>query len=179
MIISLENITNRLTNSVQELRRFFDEAFPLIYSYFFQRCGGSRQVAEDLTQDTFLAAARQLSSRRGPEAPMPWLYGIARHNLIDYYEGQAREERKLELAWDAARSADEAVDARALSAERARTALARVPAHQRMALALRYLDDLPVRQVAEAIGRTVHATESLLARGRESFRRAYTEDQHD
>ena len=46
------------------------------------------------------------------------------------------------------------------------------PAH-RAALVLRYLDDLPVPQVAETLGRTVHATEALLVRARAAFRRAY------
>jgi RNA polymerase sigma-70 factor (ECF subfamily) len=46
------------------------------------------------------------------------------------------------------------------------------PAH-RAALVLRYLDDLPVPQVAEALDRTLHATEALLVRARRAFRAAY------
>jgi RNA polymerase sigma-70 factor, ECF subfamily len=49
----------------------------------------------------------------------------------------------------------------------------RLPADQRMALLFRYLDDLSVREVARLIGRSEKAAESLLARGRESFRQAY------
>ena len=47
-----------------------------------------------------------------------------------------------------------------------------VPAH-RAALTLRYLDDLPVPQVAALLDRTLHATEALLVRARAAFRRAY------
>ncbi|MDN5930073.1 MAG: RNA polymerase subunit sigma-24, partial [Pseudonocardia sp.] len=36
-----------------------------------------------------------------------------------------------------------------------------------------YLDGLPVPEVAHTLGRTVHATESLLARARAAFRRSY------
>jgi RNA polymerase sigma-70 factor (ECF subfamily) len=46
-------------------------------------------------------------------------------------------------------------------------------AHHRAALTLRYLDGLPVAQVAEHLGRTVHATEALLVRARSAFRAAY------
>ncbi len=46
-------------------------------------------------------------------------------------------------------------------------------AHHRAALTLRYLDGLPVAQVAEHLGRTVHATEALLVRARAAFRSAY------
>lgn len=45
----------------------------------------------------------------------------------------------------------------------------------RAALTLRYLDGLAVAQVAEHLGRGVHATEALLVRARAAFRRAYTE----
>jgi RNA polymerase sigma-70 factor (ECF subfamily) len=40
---------------------------------------------------------------------------------------------------------------------------------------LRYLDGLSVPEVAEALGRTVHATEALLVRARAAFRRVYEE----
>ena len=43
----------------------------------------------------------------------------------------------------------------------------------RAALTLRYLDGLPVGEVAHVLGRTVHATEALLGRARAAFRRSY------
>lgn len=53
---------------------------------------------------------------------------------------------------------------------RARGALERVTPHHRAALTLRYVDDLPVADVAEHLGRTVHASEALLVRARNAFR---------
>jgi RNA polymerase sigma-70 factor (ECF subfamily) len=55
------------------------------------------------------------------------------------------------------------------------TALGELNAFQRAALTLRYLDGLPVAQVAEQLGRSLHATETLLARARAALRRAYRE----
>lgn len=46
------------------------------------------------------------------------------------------------------------------------------PQH-RLVLTLRYVDDLPVAAVAELTRRSVHATEGLLVRARQSFRRHY------
>ena len=46
-------------------------------------------------------------------------------------------------------------------------------AHHRAALTLRYLDGLPVPEVARHLDRTVHATEALLVRARAAFRRIY------
>jgi RNA polymerase sigma-70 factor (ECF subfamily) len=60
--------------------------------------------------------------------------------------------------------------------ELAITILASLPSPQREALVLRYLDGLPVAEVALMLGRSVEATESLLTRGRASFRRRYREE---
>jgi RNA polymerase sigma-70 factor, ECF subfamily len=51
--------------------------------------------------------------------------------------------------------------------------LGRLGAHHRAALTLRYLDGLPVPEVAQHLDRTVHATEALLVRARAAFRRIY------
>jgi len=48
-----------------------------------------------------------------------------------------------------------------------------VARHKLAALTLRYLDGLPVAQIAEHLGRTMHATEALLVRARAAFRAAY------
>jgi RNA polymerase sigma-70 factor (ECF subfamily) len=45
-----------------------------------------------------------------------------------------------------------------------------------MVLTLRYVDDLPVREVAALIRRTEQATEGLLVRARRAFRAAYPDD---
>jgi len=56
--------------------------------------------------------------------------------------------------------------------------LLRVSAPQRLALTLRYLDGLSVPEVAEHLGRSVHATETLLARARAALRRIYLKESH-
>src|SRR5690606_32261800 len=62
-----------------DVSAWFHDALPRIYGYFIPRVGGRVAVAEDLTQETMLAAVR---TDRGPESAdmvIPWLYGIARH----------------------------------------------------------------------------------------------------
>jgi RNA polymerase sigma-70 factor (ECF subfamily) len=60
--------------------------------------------------------------------------------------------------------------------ERAVQALASVAAAQRAALVLCYLDGYSVPEAARLLGRSTEAVESLLARGRRSFKRAYLEE---
>ena len=156
-------------------RAFYEDALPRIYGYFVHRCGGSVSAAEDLTQETFLAAVKEI--RKGGEigAPLPWIYGIARHKLIDHYRSRERAERKVSVAWESEEIADERLDAGEEGRERAIAALGTIAASQRAALVLRYLDGLSVPEAAAALGKSVEAVESLLARGRGSFKRAYLE----
>ena len=151
----------------------YDQALPQVYGYLLSRCR-QRALAEDLTAETFLAAVDAV--RAGPSAPpvtTAWLIGVARHKLSDHWRRQAREERTLRaVAAKPGPASDDPWDAR-LDALRAWDVLQRLGPHHRAALTLRYVDDLPVPQVAQVLGRTVHATEALLVRARSAFRTAY------
>lgn len=109
------------------------------------------------------------------EVTTGWLVGIARHKLVDHWRRTEREERKLQMVHDATDDADDPWDAQ-LDVTRARTVLVELAPQHRAALTLRYLDGLRVREVAEALDRTVRATEALLVRSRTAFRRAYQGD---
>jgi RNA polymerase sigma-70 factor (ECF subfamily) len=54
-----------------------------------------------------------------------------------------------------------------------------LPATQRAVLVFVVLDDLPVAEAARLLGRSRGATESLLFRARDSFRRAYGAENRD
>jgi RNA polymerase sigma-70 factor, ECF subfamily len=154
------------------LAGFFREALPGIYGYFLYRCGGSVPVAEDLTQETFLAAVAELKRGRRVDSPDAWLHGIARHKLIDHYRRTKRSARvkPVDAHVEVAVPAVDELQASTVAA------LARVPAAQRTALVLRHVDGFSVPEAAALLGRSVEAVESLLARGRVSLRRAYLEE---
>ena len=150
----------------------YDAALPEVYGYLLPRCG-SRAVAEDLTAEVFLAAVDAV--RRDDPSPVStgWLIGTARHKLVDHWRRSGREARGLQVVAAQAPALDDPWDAQ-LDALRAREVLERLGPHHRAALVLRYVDDLPVPQVAAALDRTLHATEALLVRARRAFRLAYT-----
>jgi len=151
-------------------------ALPRVYGYLLPRCG-SAALAEDLTSETFLAAVD--ASRRGDptEVTTAWLVGVARHKLVDHWRRLAREQRGLAAAEASSTDVDDPWD-EFVDAEAAYAALAHLPVPQRAALTLRYLDGLPVADVAEHLGRTLHGTETLLARSRAALRRHYREGHH-
>jgi RNA polymerase sigma-70 factor, ECF subfamily len=156
----------------EDFRDFYRASLSTVYGYFVNRCGSSRHVAEDLTQETFMAAVTELRRGAWPTTPSAWIMGIAKHKLIDHFRRERRSERKLLVLIESERPGD-LPDWTDGSRDRARDALARLPAAQRQALVLRYLDGFGVEEVAKSLGRSIHATESLLVRGRESFRRSF------
>jgi RNA polymerase sigma-70 factor (ECF subfamily) len=154
-------------------RSFYEETLPIVLGYLIRRCGGSVPTAEDLTQETFLAAVAELRKGREIDNPTAWVIGIARHKLLDHYRRQSRSEPVVEIA--DGRAPDAAEQREDQARERTIAALALVPAAQRAALVLKHLDGYSVPEVADLLDRSVEAVESLLARGRVSFRRAYAE----
>lgn len=149
----------------------YPRALPQVYGYLLPRCG-STALAEDLTAETFMAAVRAVRDAAVPDLTVAWLVGVARHKLADHWRRTAREQRSL-----AAAGGDDADDPwpEQLDAAAAYAALARLSGQQRAALALRYLDGLSVKDVAECLGRSVRATETLLVRARAALRRVYEE----
>ncbi|HET8778118.1 MAG TPA: sigma-70 family RNA polymerase sigma factor [Candidatus Limnocylindria bacterium] len=159
-------------------RAWYDAVMPRVYRYLAARCGGDDALAEELTQQTFVEAIRSRDRFDGRSDVVSWLCAIGRHKLVDHYRRIQRDDRRQDRLIDHQRlGADtpwRAVEAR----DAVNGALAQLPPDQRLALLFRHLDGMPVREVAAAIGRSEKATESLLARARESFRRAYGDRTH-
>jgi RNA polymerase sigma-70 factor (ECF subfamily) len=154
----------------------YDDALPHVYGYLARRCANAA-TAEDLTAETFMAAVAALhnggmNSNRLDLNPAhintAWLIGTARHKLIDHWRRTERRKEELAELWDDM-AIDDPTDA-AIEVASAQAVLAELAPTHRAVLTLRYLDDLPVGDVATTIGRTVHATEALLTRAKSAYR---------
>ena len=161
----------------ERFRVFYAAALPRVYAYLHRRCGRDVALAEDLTQEVFLAVVHDLRRGTAVADPVPWVLGIARHKLLDHYRQQERTGREPSVTFEADELEDQLVvpdDAQAR--ERAIQALVSVAASQRAALVLCYVDGFSVAETAKRLDKSVEAVESLLARGRQSFKRAYLKD---
>ena len=147
----------------------YDDAAPQVYRYLFRMCAGNAALAEDLTQETFLTAVGRFGDGRSGEVSVPWLMVVARNKLLEHHRRVGREDRRLRLVFTRDDERTSTAERNVSQAE-AIALLRRLPHDQRLALALRYVEDLEVAEVASAMGRSVHATESLLARARRTMR---------
>jgi RNA polymerase sigma-70 factor (ECF subfamily) len=154
-----------------DLVGLYDHALPEVYGYLASRCR-SDATAEELLSETFMAAVDAVRRGTVAELNVAWLVGVARHKLVDHWRRRERESRALRALGDLANEPDDEWDVR-LDALVAHEVLGELGYQHRSALTLRYLDGLPVREVAMYLDRTVGATEALLMRAKAAFRTQY------
>lgn len=154
-------------------RPWYDDAAPRVYSYLLPRSGGDHALTEELTQQAFVRAIRARATFDGRGPIVSWICGIARNLLIDHHRRLDREEHSRFRV--IVREIETGAPSSHTQREEVLETLRRLPASQRSALVLRYLDDMSVRDVARAIGKSESATESLLTRARDRFRLRYGE----
>lgn len=123
-------------------------------------------LSEDVAQDTFIAAWKQLDQLREPGRLRSWLCGIAR-NLAR--KARRRSDRETPIEDPEIAAGDNPFDAvSGAQAERVvGEALSRVPESYRDVLVLYYREQRSVREVAAALGISEAATLQRLARGRQ------------
>lgn len=124
--------------------------------------------AEDVTQTTFLNAYRALERGDRPERPRSWLLAIA-HNAIRSHD-RWRLRRPPEVPLEAAEYRLAAQPDESLAVGDVLQALGELPDAQRAALALRELQGQTYPEIAEVLGVSVSAVESLIARARRALR---------
>jgi RNA polymerase sigma-70 factor (ECF subfamily) len=161
--------------------QFYARHANLVFAFIYHQLNGARSDAEEVWQDTFVAAVRAMPGYRGQSRLSSWLCGIARRKVADHWRrhngagGRALAVPPENLAelMDRGPLADELLSQNATRA-RVVAALAELPADYREALVARYADGCPVEEVARRLGRSYKATESLLSRAKAALREVLT-----
>ncbi|CAN5820834.1 hypothetical protein BH24ACT6_BH24ACT6_07120 [soil metagenome] len=135
---------------------------------YASRLTGDRQLAEDLVHDIYVDTLRRARSGELEPIGVGWLCRAVRHRHLDWLRGAERERRRLRLVGTDTSSDDDDESDVATGG-----LLDGLSARERVAVVLRHIDGLPVREVADQLGTTVRATESLLARARSKARRQH------
>ncbi len=137
---------------------------------------GSLSQSEDLAQETFLAAWRQLSALREPAKLRAWLCRISRNITYDALKKQGREPmhgaESLEAAHESHATEDSPTD-HAISREEEAIlwrSIESIPEPYREPLILFYRQHQSIPRVAEALDLTEDAVKQRLSRGRKLLR---------
>jgi RNA polymerase sigma-70 factor (ECF subfamily) len=135
----------------------------------------SREDAADVAQEVAVDALDSLGKLRDPEAFDAWVHRIVvRHAMRRLKKERSTREIETPLALLdedlPGATPDSDIDSTLAARHTLVEALSRLPARQRIALALRYVHDLPDAEIAAALGCQVGTVHALLSRGRKSLR---------
>lgn len=138
-----------------------------------RRLVGEDAEAEDVVQDALMRLWRSAGGLEVTEAGVrPWLRRVVTNLAIDRLRSGRRTDvtdTVPEIAEPASQGA--LSDEREL-ARRVEAAVRELPERQRVAIALFHFEELSQREVAERMGVSEDALESLLARGRRALKKA-------
>jgi RNA polymerase sigma-70 factor (ECF subfamily) len=143
------------------LAEAYERTVDEVYRYACRLTGGNPARAEDLTQDAYLALVREVRAGHIDVVSAAWLVTCVRNRFIDEVRRDDRGERNLRLVWS---GPSEIPDERL-------PAMSTIDDVARAAIVLHHVDGYHVSDVAALIGKSVRATESLLARSRQTLRR--------
>jgi RNA polymerase sigma-70 factor (ECF subfamily) len=165
---------------------FFETYFPRLFRFALTRTDQDQEAARDVVQETMIRAIRNLHAYRGEAALFTWLCQICRSRLSEHYQKSRREaarfvpiedDPEVRAALEALQSgSDTDPESAAQQREVARlvqVALDNLPARYASVLEWKYVEGLPVQQIAARLGVGFPAAQSLLQRARAAFREGF------
>lgn len=176
-----------LAGDERAFEEFFDGHFPGLYRFALTRLDRDEAAAEEVAQAALCKALSKLSTWRGEATLFTWLCTFCRHEISDFCRRNRRFPQQVDLLEDLpeVRAALESLPAslregpveafdRKELGRLVQVALDRLPPHYGDALEWKYLEGLPVKEIAERLGLSAKAAESLLVRAREAFRDGFS-----
>ena len=152
-------------------RSDFDAFFAAHYGRLVGSLGaafGSPEAADEAVQDAFIRAYARWARVRRLDSPAAWVRRVAINRLRDGHRSRVRRERAEDRAVDHGTRGVQA-DPAAAGLDQwdvVRRALAHLPERQRIAVALYYVEDLSVRDIAMSMRISEGAVKAHLSQGR-------------
>ena len=168
-----ERLVARAKEDPECFGALYDRYFPQIYRYVASRVR-SREAAEDITSEVFFKALRGLRRYRSSGHPFSsWLYQIAVNAITDHYRAHKRLEDSLDDVPDPLDPGPGLEDevALRLSAREVWAQIESLPEQQRIAMTLKYGEDLKLAEIGQIMGKSEGAVKLLVFRGTATLRR--------
>jgi RNA polymerase sigma-70 factor (ECF subfamily) len=165
---------------------FFHEYYPKLYRFVRRRLPHDAAGAEDIAQATLCRALESLRGYRAEASLMTWLCTLCRREMSARWEETrawsaaprlAEDDPAIRAALESLLAGEQGDPLRCAGREHVResilTALDYLPAPYGDILEWKYLREMSMAEIAQRLGRTPKAVESLLTRAREAFREAF------
>lgn len=156
----------------------YDHYQPQIYRFIILKVS-RRQEAEDLTHQVFVAAWKNMPNYEDQGYPFSsWLYQIARNQVIDHYrlkkpDVNLEEDQVQELTGtdDAESQAEES-----LAMSKVQRAIKELSGEYQDVVIMRFIEELSVREVAQALGKSEGAIKVMQHRAIKELKEALGEE---
>ncbi len=162
--------------------QFFEAYFHPLYRFALLRVAQDVELAKEMTQAALCTAIEKLGTYRGEAALFTWLCSICRFEISGHFRRARRLPPAVDLVEDGGPLRG-VLDSLAADVDDPENALLRrevarlvhvtvdhLPPHYGQVLEWKYSDGLSVKQIAERLGTSPKAAESLLTRARQAFR---------
>lgn len=146
------------------LTKYYDEIFRYCYHHV-----GSREIAEDLCQDTFLCFLEHRSDYQSRGKLKNYLYTIARNKCIDHYKKAVpiyMDELPEQIEENRFESSAEIADL-----------VGKLPEDLKEVIILRFFQELKYREIANIMGIGVSKTKYLVAKALELLEKEVNADE--
>jgi RNA polymerase sigma-70 factor (ECF subfamily) len=172
------------------MEEFYNIYRSRLYALILDQVGRDQTIAEDLVQETFLAALSSLDKFRGDSQLYTWLRSIAFHKLNDFYRRQVRQPKSRESSpdYDVMKQLEQTGDDKPAASAVMETEEIRQSVHQALedlpqdyqeVLVLKYLEEMPVLEISQVMGRSPKSVEGLLSRARKAMRASLEENKNE
>jgi RNA polymerase sigma-70 factor (ECF subfamily) len=179
-------VRKMLAGDERAFDEFFEGHFPGLYRFALTRLNYDDDAAEEVAQATICKAISKVKTYRGEAALFTWLCTFCRYEISAYFRRNKTSARSVDLIEDtpeiraALESSSETIDGPEEAFDRAevgrlvQVVLDRLPVHYGNALEWKYLEGMPVKEIASRLSLSPKAAESLLTRAREAFRDGFS-----
>jgi len=152
----------------EQFSQIYDQYIEKIYRFVYLKVS-SQEIAEDITSKVFMKGWESYQKKASEiENPSAFLYQIARNAVVDHYREKGRSNIvSSEVLPEIADSGDDAHYKAVLSADISaiKTYITRLkPEHQDLII-WHYLEDMPIAEIAEMVGKPAGTVRVALHRG--------------
>src|SRR3990172_1977422 len=165
-----ETTTLRSVRAVPNFESFYRGEYRAVVGLAYA-LSGSRLAAEDIAQDTFLAAHRQWDRVGFYEQPEAWVRRVVANLAVSAFRTKVREAGALARL----KPREEYLPRLPVEDADFSQAVRTLPKRQAQVIALHYLEDRPVAEIARVLGCTANTVKVHLHKGRDRLARRLDE----
>lgn len=166
-------VRRMLAGDAAAMEELADGWFPGLYRFALARLHGDSELAREIVQATVCKALAKLETWRGEAALATWLCACCNNEIRMHFRRKKGAPQMVELEDDGYADGAAPDPERREEARLVHAALDLLPPHYARALEWKYVERLPVQEIAERLRLKIKAAESVLTRARQAFREVY------